>query len=139
MYVTQSADGRTFTAAAKLGRGTWLLDACPMDGGSLGVVEGGGLVTAWRREGTIFLARPGEPERALGEGKDAVLATRGRPFTVAWTTPSGISIWHSEVGRPITVGPGRFASLIAQPNGSMVLAREVDREIVVERVSATAR
>ena len=32
-YVTSSTDGVHFTAARKLGTGTWKLDACPMDGG----------------------------------------------------------------------------------------------------------
>src|SRR5207253_1724526 len=46
MYVTQSTDGgRTFKTAEKIGSGTWLLNACPMDGGSIS-----GPYFLWRRE-----------------------------------------------------------------------------------------
>ena len=38
MYVARSTDGgRTFPPAAKVGAGTWKLEACPMDGGALAV------------------------------------------------------------------------------------------------------
>jgi hypothetical protein len=45
-------------AEEKLGSGTWKLNACPMDGGGL-TSAGGRTVTAWRRNGEIFMAEPG--------------------------------------------------------------------------------
>ena len=74
-YVASSSDGgATFQAAEKLGRGTWPLNACPMDGG--GIISAGknGVFTTWRREDRVFTARSGEAEVEIGAGKDPALA-----------------------------------------------------------------
>jgi len=41
LYLSTSRDGRTFSAAQKLSTGTWKLNACPMDGGSLAYAPAG--------------------------------------------------------------------------------------------------
>jgi hypothetical protein len=69
LYAASSKDhGKTFTKAEKLGRGTWPLDACPMDGGGL-AATGRGLVTVWRRDKEVFRAAPGKAEERLGKGE----------------------------------------------------------------------
>src|SRR5581483_10651378 len=51
MYVVSSVDGgRSFTAAEKLGTDTWILNACPMDGGGITFDPNGQIATVWRRE-----------------------------------------------------------------------------------------
>jgi hypothetical protein len=70
MYLSTSSDGgKTFSPARKLGKGTWPLDACPMDGGALAVSSDGSVITFWRRGGEMFVCAPGEPERRVGSGE----------------------------------------------------------------------
>ena len=62
-------DGKPVGAAVKQGEGTWKLEACPMDGGGIALLQRRDL-TAWRRENDIYLAQPGKPEVKLGAGQD---------------------------------------------------------------------
>jgi hypothetical protein len=57
--------GKSFANPSKLGKGSWQLAACPMDGGSIAIQADGSPVTAWRREGNLFTAIAGEPELLL--------------------------------------------------------------------------
>lgn len=90
MYITGSADGVTFTTARKLGQGSWMLNACPMDGGGLAFDAQGMPVTTWRREKQIYLAGAAGAEKLLGDGKDAALAAGTKGVYVAWTAPNGV-------------------------------------------------
>lgn len=73
MYVVHSDDrGNTFSEASKLGSGSWKLDACPMDEGSITIREGA-VVAAWRRDGTVYRSTIGGPEMPLGPGKQPVV------------------------------------------------------------------
>lgn len=55
MYAAISSDGgKTFAAAQKLGSGTWKLNGCPMDGGTIAFSPDGQMLTTWRREKTVF-------------------------------------------------------------------------------------
>ncbi len=98
MYVTLSKDdGKTFGAASKLGKGTWPLDACPMDGGGITLEgkEGGkekGIVAAFRRQGTLYTVRPGEAEREIGTGKNPVIVATEAGLVLAWETKTGMMI-----------------------------------------------
>lgn len=66
MYFAMSRDaGRTFSAAQKLGEGTWKLNGCPMDGGAVAFDDAGKPVTVWRREKTIFATSDGRAEKLL--------------------------------------------------------------------------
>lgn len=91
MYVASSADeGRTFGKAVKLGRGSWPLKACPMDGGAIAVAAPGKVATAWRRDKSIFLLLGGQrEERDLGAGEQPwIAATADGPFVV-WLKKRG--------------------------------------------------
>lgn len=69
LYLARSADdGATFGPAEKLGRGTWRLNACPMDGGAAALGPDGSVETVWMRENAVFAASPGGRERRLGRG-----------------------------------------------------------------------
>ena len=89
LYLATAPDGEHFTIA-KLGAGTWPLDACPMDGGSLAEFNGD-VVTLWRREGDLFLASPGEPkEEHLALGKNPAVALREAGYYAVWSGREGI-------------------------------------------------
>jgi hypothetical protein len=122
MYLATSLDGVAFSTPRKLGNGTWKLNACPMDGGGL-AVSGGKIVTAWRRDGDVFLAEPGQAERQIGTGKDVALAVSGNRTYVLWTNGSKLELWQD--GKVETLSSeGAFASLCGLPGGGALAAWE---------------
>jgi len=89
MYITRSNDaGRSFGAAEKLGRSTWPLRACPMDGGAV-AVAGGRVVTVFRREDVVYAVAPGSEEQPIGRGKNAAVAAASDGTYLAWQTLDG--------------------------------------------------
>jgi hypothetical protein len=62
-YLATAKDGEHFEIA-KLGEGTWKLNACPMDGGGMSELQGN-VLTIWRREGDLFIARPAATRKSL--------------------------------------------------------------------------
>lgn len=95
LYIATSRDGRTFSNAQKLGTGTWKLNGCPMDGGSIAFSPAGNWLTVWRRERTIFASDAGTPEKQL-----AVNAVQ-----------------------PVTAYAGEIPLLLWEANGALVLQR----------------
>ena len=92
MYWSSSADGKTFGPGSKSGSGSWILKACPMDGGSLASGPNGQLVSVWRRNTSIFAAAQDQPEvRLAGQGTQPVLIANANATNVLWT--SGAKIW----------------------------------------------
>lgn len=139
MYLARSSDGATFAKPEKLGTGTWKLNACPMDGGGLTLVQGK-IVSAWRRDHEIFLARPGEKEAAIAQGIDVAVAGTTAGVYAVWSTPSGIQVLRPGKNAPITVGPkGAFPSIAASPGGRALVAWESDGKITVQAVEKEDR
>jgi hypothetical protein len=130
MYVTQSRDGTVFESAVKLGRGSWTLEACPMDGGDLDLASGQP-TTAWRREDAIFLATPSAAERRIGTGRDPALAIAGAKVDVAWTGTDGLVLLREHKTEPL--GPGRFPVLLAFDRYTLV-AWENQGQVLVRRM-----
>jgi len=134
LYVASSRDGVTFDSARKMGTGTWKLNACPMDGGGL-IFQAGQLVSAWRRDGDIFLAQPGKQEQRIGAGKDVSIATSGKRLYIAWSSGPRLEILYPGAIEPVSLAAkGAFVNLAALPDGGALAAWEVDGSIHVERV-----
>lgn len=115
MYFATSSDGgRSFGPAAKLGQGTWPLDACPMDGGYLAVAPDGGLIAAWRRDKQVFLSEPDRPEQRLGAGEQPWIAATAKGAYVAWI--------DGRPGRLMLKSPGHEAATVASGAGDPVIA-----------------
>lgn len=108
--------------AVKLGSGSWLLNACPMDGGDLVWEAPGKLLSAWRRDKQVFLARPGQPEELLGPGRQPVLARDASGVWAAWT--EGKTLWVKQPNgqRRSVSEQASFPSFIARPSGGVMLA-----------------
>ncbi len=129
MYLAEWQIGDSVSEAKKLGEGSWALDACPMDGGGL-ARTGNGVVTAWRRDHTVFLDFPGRKEKALGDGKDIALAASPEGAYVAWTDAKGVQLQTSGEDMPVNLSPtGSFPVLITLPDGSVLAAWEQNGEI----------
>lgn len=134
MYISSSRDGARFEPARKIGTGTWPLNACPMDGGGL-AVEGGHVMTAWRREGNIFLAEPGKPETKVGVGKDVAIAHGKKGVYSAWSNGAGLEILTPGASAPVPLASeGAYVSLVGLPDGSVLAAWETHNSIDTKRL-----
>jgi len=122
MYLATSRDGVTFTTPRKLGSGTWPLNACPMDGGGL-AVSASKILTAWRREGNVFLSEPGQPEKQVGTGKDVALALSGDRTYVSWVNGTKVEAWIDGKVELLS-SAGAFPSLSTLPGGGVLAAWE---------------
>lgn len=126
MWMATRARGTTqFTAARKLGDGTWKLNACPMDGGRIVALGGGRFGAVWQRNGEVFLSGGQGPEITLGKGKQpvAVRTTRDGPPVVVWQQGNDLVSRKAVTGsQPVTLASeARFPSLVALPGGKGVL------------------
>jgi len=131
LYLLRSAS-KSFGKAQKLGQGTWMLNACPMDGGGIAHAEGVA-VTAWRRDREIFLATPGKPETRLGEGQDVALTvSRGRTYAL-WIQSSQLVAWVD--GKTETLADkAAMPALVTLPSGEVFAAWEQDGGISVSEL-----
>jgi len=136
LYVVHSVDGgRTFGEAEKLGRGTWEINACPMDGGGIAITKSAGLVSVWRRQKEIYLGAAGGDEKLLGSGKDPVIAQGKDGVYVAWTSPEGIRISVPGQADPLILDPtGSNVQLTGSPKGFVLAAWENGGSLVIQRV-----
>jgi hypothetical protein len=131
LYLLSSASHRpSFGKAQKLGQGTWMLNACPMDGG--GIAHTGGVaVTAWRRDRDIYLATPSKPETRLGEGQDVALAVSGSRIYVLWIQRSQLVSWVD--GKTGTLADkAAMPAIVALPGGGVLAAWEQDGGISLQ-------
>ncbi|AKD53785.1 sialidase/neuraminidase family protein [Spirosoma radiotolerans] len=129
LYLAHSTNGGTsFGSVQKLGSGTWKLNACPMDGGAVSLSPTGQPFTVWRRENTLYTCRPGEPEQAIGTGRNVTTATDSVGRALAWN--EGNLVWLKLDNRePIRLGTGQMPS-VALVNGFAICAWEADGQVV---------
>ena len=132
MYLATSRDGVTFSTPEKLGTGTWQLNACPMDGGGL-ATSSGKVLTAWRRDGNVFLAEPGQSERQVGTGKDVALALSGNRAYALWSNGTKLEAWNDGKVEVLS-SAGAFPSLCALPAGGVLAAWEENGAIEIRRL-----
>jgi hypothetical protein len=133
MYVVRSEDrGKTFGRAAKLGSGTWTLNACPMDGGALEIDSTGKVAFVWRREGEVFLSMGPSHEQRLGRGRQPVLAATPRGSVIAWTEGKTLKFLRpGQASAENLDGDAAYPSMVSLSNGSVALAWEQNGAIVV--------
>ncbi len=133
-YVLRIRDGKPVGNAVKQGEGTWKLEACPMDGGGI-ALRNGEIVTAWRREKDIYLARQGKPEAKLGPGQDVALAANAKGEYAIWTNGKGIDALLPGSSAPARLSEtGAFPSIVALPDGAMLAAWEENGTIATRRL-----
>jgi hypothetical protein len=126
LYLVRSSDGgQTFGKAEKLGKNTWKLNACPMDGGGVAFNSKGQPVTAWRREKEVYTAAPGEAEQPIGLGKDPAIAVGRRGTYFVWTAGTALQARVPGQSAPMELSPeGSTAQLLTLPDGSVLAGWE---------------
>ena len=109
LYSTTSHDaGRMFTAAQKLGTGTWNLNGCPMDGGGIAFSSAGKWLTIWRRERSIFASAAAASEKLVTEnGTQPVVDFAGKSPLLLWESGGALMLQRG------TEAPVRFAASAA--------------------------
>ncbi len=134
MYFVRSIDGgQSFTKAEKFGEGTWVLNACPMDGGGVAVTDKGEVVSVWRREKEIFTASGKGPERKIGTGKDPAIASGRSGIYMAWTYSSAVHALLPGKTEPIVLSPeGGYTQLLVLQDGRVLAAWESKGSLSVD-------
>lgn len=120
MWLTTRAKGAAnFTAARKLGEGTWKINGCPHDGGTLVALGGGTFGAVWQRAGEVFRTGPEGGEISLGKGKQPVAVQNGAELVVVWQQGTDLVSTRSlRAGEPLKhASDARFPTLVSLPNG----------------------
>lgn len=133
---TRPAGTKEFARAAKIGAGTWILKACPMDGGAV-FAERDAFATIWQRDGAIFYARAGGPEIQLARGTQPVAAATATRSIAVWQ--QGADLWTTRLDAApasrMLAPKARFPTLIALPGSDHVLlGYERGPDVVIERL-----
>ena len=129
LYLVQSSDGgASFKQAQKLGAGSWKLNGCPMDGGSLAINQKGEVQTVWRREATIYAAMPGMPENEIGAGRSCTIGTVNNKNVYAWTENEEV-ICSLPNGQKKILGKGGQPVLTALDNEHVICVWEEAKQI----------
>ena len=138
IYLAHSTNsGETFAPAQKMGTGTWKLNACPMDGGSviLAVTDPSKPdkpITVWRRENTLYTCRPGESEQAVSTGRNVTAATSPSGTALAWD--EGGMVWLKlNSNKPVPLGQGQIPSL-ALTSKSAVCVWELEGHVMMNHI-----
>ena len=129
LYLIQSTDGgNTFGQAQKLGKGSWALNGCPMDGGSIVIDKSGNPETVWNRKGVIYACEPGKEEKKLGEGKSCTMETVNGKNVYAWVENGNVIVMKPQ-GMRKNLGKGHLPVIKAVNNEHILCVWENDKEI----------
>ncbi|MEO7800705.1 MAG: sialidase family protein [Ginsengibacter sp.] len=129
LYLIQSAnDGQTFGEAQKLGKASWQLNGCPMDGGAIAVTNDKNIQTVWRRESKIYSALPGMPEKEIGEGRGCSLETTNKGTFYSWVENGNVVVLDPR-GKKNIVGKGIQPVIKAIDNNRLICVWESDKQL----------
>ncbi|MBC5774688.1 hypothetical protein H8S95_11495 [Pontibacter sp. KCTC 32443] len=133
-YYTSSKDkGQHFSAAEKLGNGTWKLEGCPMDGGSILVDENDEVHTTWQREGKIFYAKAGSPEVQFGKGRNSRICGNTNPVIV-WQDKSELKLKALNADKELVVGNGSYIEAAPMPDNTTLCVWENEKKVYFKRI-----
>ena len=129
LYLIQSSDGgNTFSQAQKLGKGSWALKGCPMDGGNVVIDKNGYPETVWNRKGTIYACEPGKEEKKLGEGRSCTMESVNGKNVYAWVEDGNVIVMKP-MGMKKNLGKGQLPILKAVNNEHVLCVWENDKQI----------
>ena len=128
MWLTTRAKGAaTFTPARKLDEGTWKINGCQHDGGTLFALGGGRFGAVWQRAGEVFMIGADDKEKKLGSGRQPVAVGGEGQTMIVWNDGSGL-VAVRDLRRPEptkVAADARFPIVASLPGGKgAVLAYE---------------
>ena len=130
LFLTTSQNsGASFSPVQKLGTGTWKLNGCPMDGGGL-TAQPRSVATTWRREGTVYYCKPGQPEKALGSGRNSAIAATSADTFVGYQASDTLKLVSLKENKTQAIGTGEFMKLAVMPNKKIVCVWEMDNKVM---------
>lgn len=135
MYLMSTKTFQVFTPAVKLGQGTWVLQACPMDGGMLAVLPNGKVETVWRREDTLYTSGGANPEVRIGIGRQPWITASSRGTYITWQSERSVML--ASPGEPARqISPeGLSPVVVASPSGKTVIAAWTQKGVAAIRIS----
>jgi len=129
LYLIKSTNaGNSFGLAQKLGKGSWKLNGCPMDGGGLALNKKGTPETVWRRGGKIYAATPGLSETELGEGRSCSMEIINSKKIYTWTESGNVIVMKPN-GTKLNLGKGSLPAVQALNNDHVVCVWENEKQI----------
>lgn len=127
MYQSVSSDGgKTFSTAKKLGTGTWRIQGCPMDGGSVAPGEKA-VGYVWRRERQIFATTDPSSETLLAEsGIHPVIIPAEEGFFFLWQNEGNLYLKPSisDASQLLAANAGYAAAAWSPRNHKSVIVWE---------------
>lgn len=132
-FITSANQGRSFSAARKLGTGTWKLNACPMDGGDISIDRNQQVHSAWQRQGAVYYSKPGQGERKIESGRNVSMVKNAKTPTILFH--SGGKVFMSILnGKPLTIGEGSFAEGVVTPDHKILVVWENEGSVLFRKV-----
>lgn len=129
IYLIHSADGGSkFEPAEKMGKGSWKLDGCPMDGGGMAFDRNDVPQTVWNRKGTIYASSPGIAEKAIGSGRSCTITAVDGKNIYAWQEDGEVTVLMPN-GIKKKLGKGKLPVLKALNNRQVLCVWENNNEI----------
>ena len=128
-YAVSINKGKSFNAAVKSGNGSWQLNACPMDGGSLALNASGKVTAAWRRNGDVYYWTEKQVEQRLAPGRDVSMAQNQNNIYVAWQDNKKIHAMNLNSKQISEIGTGTSPKIYALGNGKAICLWE-DNKVV---------
>lgn len=113
--------GQSVKKAEKIGRGTWPLNACPMDGGAIAFDMAGTPVTVWRRADEVYFSEPGGEEVSIGKGANPWATRASVGPAIVWQKNGGVAL----------VGLGQLDGMLTANGNDPVIASSADGAFIL--------
>jgi hypothetical protein len=134
LYCTESTNsGQSFNKPVKLGKGTWKLNGCPMDGGGVVIDNKQVVHTVWQREGEIYYCKPGEQEIKIDKGRSCGITYSNGNLLCSYQEGKEVKLSSLPQYNPTDVGAGTFLKTAVLPDKKIVCVWQENGQ-VKERV-----
>lgn len=115
LYLTETKDGVSFSPPLKLGQGSWMLNACPMDGGGLTYDQNSQGLPVWKRLRAVFSSENPTIERMVAESAAQPVATFvGKTPLVFWESKGALMLQRGNAAPQTYAVGGQYAAVASQ-------------------------
>ena len=122
LYLCETKDGLKFSEARKLGQGSWILNACPMDGGALAYDQAGGSLPVWKRIRTVYSSEDSATERKVADAAAQPVATfLGKTPLILWESNGSLMLQRGVATPQVYAPGGQYAAIAGHGNFAVVV------------------